>query len=59
MRVMNKALKVAYLDYTSVCVMGQTLTQIESSLNNAASEKCFILMEPPSVYQSSIGLLIT
>ena len=35
--------------------MGRTLTSIES--NNAASERCFILTEPPSIYRISVRLL--
>ena len=35
-------------------VMGRTLTLIES--NNVISEKCFILMGPPSVHRISIEL---
>ena len=35
-------------------IMGRTLISIES--NNAISEKCFILTEPPSVHRISIEL---
>ena len=39
----------------TIFVMGRTLTSNESK--SAASEKCFILTEPPSVYRISIRLL--
>ena len=39
----------------TITIMGRTLTSIES--NNAASERCFVLTEPPSVYRISVRLL--
>ena len=46
--------KVKNIWVTKTFVMGRTLTSIES--NNSASEKCFILTEPPSVFRISIRL---